>query len=123
MEQVNMIGIDLAKNSFQLHGAGADGRGRPFHRIRRWCPPAASGVRSDDRCAKGVCGPLASLCICTFDTYCRSIHHLNRTGNIGVGRKGRNNVEVCAHHRLLLPWYASQCNGWCCRAWHKHFSG
>ena len=25
MEQVNMIGIDLAKNSFQLHGAGADG--------------------------------------------------------------------------------------------------
>ena len=25
MEQVNMIGIDLAKNSFQLHGARADG--------------------------------------------------------------------------------------------------
>ena len=25
MEQVHMIGIDLAKNSFQLHGARADG--------------------------------------------------------------------------------------------------
>ena len=25
MEQVNMIGIDLAKNSFQPHGARADG--------------------------------------------------------------------------------------------------
>ena len=25
MEQVNMIGIDLAKNSFQVHGARADG--------------------------------------------------------------------------------------------------
>ena len=25
MEQVSMIGIDLAKNSFQLHGSGADG--------------------------------------------------------------------------------------------------
>ena len=25
MEQVNIIGIDLAKNSFQVHGARADG--------------------------------------------------------------------------------------------------
>ena len=25
MEQVSMIGIDLAKNSFQLHGARSDG--------------------------------------------------------------------------------------------------
>ena len=25
MEQVNMIGIDLAKNSFQLHSARVDG--------------------------------------------------------------------------------------------------
>ena len=25
MEQVSMIGIDLAKNSFQLHGSGTDG--------------------------------------------------------------------------------------------------
>ena len=25
MDQVNMIGIDLAKNTFQLHGARADG--------------------------------------------------------------------------------------------------
>ncbi len=25
MEQVGMIGVDLAKNSFQLHGARADG--------------------------------------------------------------------------------------------------
>ena len=25
MEQVNIIGIDLAKNSFQLHGAREDG--------------------------------------------------------------------------------------------------
>ena len=25
MEQVTIVGIDLAKRSFQLHGAGADG--------------------------------------------------------------------------------------------------
>ena len=29
MEQVHMIGIDLAKNSFQLHGARADGSVAP----------------------------------------------------------------------------------------------
>ena len=28
MEGVYIIGIDLAKHSFQLHGAGADGSGR-----------------------------------------------------------------------------------------------
>ena len=31
MEQVNIIGIDLAKRSFQLHGARADGS-VAFHR-------------------------------------------------------------------------------------------
>ena len=28
MEEVSIIGIDLAKNSFRLHGARADGRWR-----------------------------------------------------------------------------------------------
>ena len=35
MEQVNIIGIDLAKRSFQLHGARADGS-VAFRRKVRW---------------------------------------------------------------------------------------
>ena len=35
MEEVNIIGIDLTKRSFQLHGARADGS-VAFLRYRRW---------------------------------------------------------------------------------------
>lgn len=48
MEDVSIIGIDLAKRSFQLHGARADGTVA----FRRKLPPLGSGD-----CPLGSCGP------------------------------------------------------------------
>ena len=56
MEQVNMIGIDLAKNSFQLHGARADGS--VAYRKKRSRAKLLDFVAAQPRCtvAMEACG-------------------------------------------------------------------
>ena len=68
MEQVIIIGIDLAKNSFQLHGARADGSVAFRKKVSR--VKLLDFVAEQPRCTVATCG---------------GVHHRGREiGGLGV---------------------------------------
>ena len=73
MEQVNMIGIDLAKNSFQLHGARADGSVAFRKKLSR--AKLLDFVTAQPRCTVAM-------------EACGGAHHWGREiGRLGQGRQ------------------------------------
>ncbi|HAT85466.1 MAG TPA: hypothetical protein DCS30_05655 [Rhizobiales bacterium] len=54
MDKVTIIGIDLAKNAFQIHGAAADGSvlfrkklsRKQFHKFLTKCPPCTMAMEA-----------------------------------------------------------------------------